>query len=56
MALIGHELGRHWRLLVGEPVAHPAGRGPLAVAELVDATRDRVQALLDEAGPRRLRG
>lgn len=53
IALVGSELGRQWRLLVGEPIAHPPGRGPLAVADLVDAARAAVQALLDSAtGPR----
>ncbi len=55
VALVGHELGRRWRLLVGRPVAHPAGRGPLAVAQVADAARDQVQALLDEAAPHRPR-
>lgn len=49
VALVGSEVGRRWRLLVGEPVAHPDGRGPLAVADLVDAARAGVQALLDSA-------
>lgn len=52
VALVGRELGRRWRLLVGEPIAHPSGRGPLAVADLVDAARSAVQGLLDSAtGP-----
>ncbi len=55
VALVGHEVGRRWRLMVGEPVPHPEGRGPLAVAQVADAARDRVQALLDEAAPHRLR-
>lgn len=50
VALVGHELGRRWRVLVGEPVPHPPGLGPLAVADLVDAARAGVQALLDSAG------
>lgn len=50
VALVGREVGRRWRLLVGEPIAHPPGRGPLAVADLVDAARAEVQALLDSAG------
>lgn len=54
VALVGHELGRTWRLLVGQPVPHPEGRGPLAVAQVADAARDQVQALLDEASPERL--
>jgi len=49
VALVGREVGRRWRLLVGEPIAHPPGRGPLAVADLVDAARAEVQALLDSA-------
>jgi hypothetical protein len=46
---VGREVGRRWRLLVGPPVAHPSGGGPLAVADLVDAARAGVQALLDSA-------
>ena len=49
VALVGREVGRRWRLLVGEPIAHPPGRGPLAVADLVDAAREGVQSLLDSA-------
>lgn len=55
VALVGHELRRTWRLMVGEPVPRPDGRGPLAVAQVADAARDRIQALLDEAVPDRLR-
>lgn len=55
VALVGHEVGRHWRLMVGRPIAHPTGRGPLAVAQVADTARDRVQALLEEATPHRLR-
>jgi hypothetical protein len=50
VALVGHELGRRWRVLVGEAVPHPPGLGPLAVADLVDAARAEVQALLDSVG------
>jgi hypothetical protein len=49
VALVGREIGRRWRLLVGEPVVHPDGGGPLAVADLVDAARTGVQSLLDSA-------
>lgn len=49
VALVGREVGRHWRVLVGEAIDHPPGKGPLAVAELVDAARARVQGLLDSA-------
>lgn len=49
-ALIGHEVTRHWRVRIGEPVAHPAGRGPLAMAELAERARAGVQRLIEEAG------
>jgi 1-acyl-sn-glycerol-3-phosphate acyltransferase len=53
VALVGRELGRSWQVRLGEPVAHPAGRGPLAMAELADRARAGVQELLDEALPPR---
>ena len=53
VAVTGRELGRRWRVLIGPPVAAPAGRGPLADAEIGDAARLGVQALLDEAFPPR---
>lgn len=51
VAAVGREVGRRWRLLVGEPVAPTPARGPLAVAELGDAVRRDVQRLLDRALP-----
>lgn len=42
-----------YRVWVGAPVPAPAGRGPLALAELAEAVREGVQALLDEAHPPR---
>ena len=51
VALVGHELGRHWRVLVGHPLALPAAVGPLAEVEYAEAARGAVQALLDEAVP-----
>jgi 1-acyl-sn-glycerol-3-phosphate acyltransferase len=53
VAVVGRELGRRWRLRVGEPVTHPEGRGPLAMAALADRARADVQQLLDEALPPR---
>jgi hypothetical protein len=53
VALVGRELGRRWRVRLGQPVAHPPGRGPLAMAELADRARAGVQELLDEALPPR---
>lgn len=53
VALVGRELGRSWRVRIGAPVAHPDGRGPLAMAALADRARAGVQQLLDEALPPR---
>jgi hypothetical protein len=53
VATIGGEVTGRWRILVGEPLALPAGAGPLAVAELAESAREGVQALLDEAFPPR---
>lgn len=50
-AVIGREVGRAWRVEIGEPLDAPAGRGPLAWAEQADAARREVQALLDERFP-----
>ncbi|MCU1500044.1 MAG: hypothetical protein JWM47_3997 [Acidimicrobiales bacterium] len=51
VALVGRELGRAWRIVVGEAMAKPATAGPLAAAELAEATRSAVQTLLDDALP-----
>jgi len=51
VALVGNELGRSWRIVLGEPVVAPVEAGPLAAAELAEATRHAVQSLLDEALP-----
>lgn len=53
VAVLGGEVSGRWRVLIGEPVAVPSGRTPLALAELADAARAGVQALLDEATPPR---
>lgn len=48
VAAAGRELGREWKLVVGEPVAPRRRGGPLAAAELAEATRAAVQVQLDE--------
>ncbi len=53
VALVGRELRRSWRVRLGPAVAHPDGRGPLALAELAARARTAVQELLDEALPPR---
>lgn len=53
VAVLGRELGRFWRVRLGEPVRPPQGRGPLAVAELAERARAGVQEALDEADPPR---
>lgn len=53
VALVGSQLLGRWTVHVGEAVPPPPTRGPLALAELADAVRGGVQALLDEAFPPR---
>jgi len=50
VALVGRELGRAWRVVVGDPVT-PSGGGPLDAAELAESTRSAVEALMDDALP-----
>lgn len=47
VAVVGRELGRRWKVVIGEAVPSPTARGPLAVAELADLVRRGVQDLLD---------
>jgi hypothetical protein len=51
VAVLGREVGRRWRLVIGPPVESPTTRGPLAAAELADRVRAGVQSLLDDAFP-----
>lgn len=51
-AIIGHEAGRRWRILLGEPLT-ATGKDPLGLAELAERSRRAVQVLLDEALPPR---
>ncbi len=51
VALVGREVGRAWRIVVGQPVDPVTRGGPLAAAELAEATRAAVQTLLDDALP-----
>ncbi|NLD78455.1 MAG: hypothetical protein GX643_17525 [Acidimicrobiales bacterium] len=48
VAAVGRELGREWKLVIGAPVAPRRKAGPLAAAELVEATRAAVQLQLDD--------
>jgi hypothetical protein len=52
-AVIGGELSGRWRVILGEPMRRPSSVSPLALAELADAAREAVQALLDDAFPPR---
>lgn len=47
VALVGREVGRAWRVVVGEPLAPPVDGGPLGAAELAEAATAAVQELLD---------
>ena len=53
VAVIGGEISGRWRVVVGAPIEHPATRTPLGLAQMADATRAGVQALLDEEFPPR---
>jgi hypothetical protein len=53
VALAGSEVTGRWRVAVGEPLAPPTVRGPLALTLLAEAVHDGVQRLLDEAYPPR---
>lgn len=53
VAVLGGEISGRWRVIVGQPLALPAGRTPLALAELADSARAGVQHLLDEQFPPR---
>jgi len=49
VALIGREVGRRWKLVVGPAIERPPSRGPLAAAELAERVRKGVQSMLDDA-------
>jgi hypothetical protein len=51
VALVGREIGRRWKVVVGPAIERPVGRGPLAAADLADRARRGVQSLLDDALP-----
>lgn len=46
VATIGRELGRGWRVVVGQPIRAPRSGGPLASAELAESARQAVGVLL----------
>ncbi|MFN8017101.1 MAG: hypothetical protein U0P45_03160 [Acidimicrobiales bacterium] len=51
VAMVGRELGRTWRIVVGQPVPPLPDAGPLAAAELAESTRMAAQVLLDDSLP-----
>lgn len=51
VAAVGRELGREWKLVVGAPVAPRRRAGPLAAAELAEATRAAIQEQLGDGLP-----
>ncbi len=53
VALVGRSSAVAGASALGPAVAHPDGRGPLALAELAERARTGVQELLDEALPPR---
>lgn len=51
VAMVGREVGRSWRVVVGRPVAPTHRSGPLEAVELAEQVQARVQDLLDESLP-----
>ncbi|MEO6987834.1 MAG: hypothetical protein ABI239_04225 [Aquihabitans sp.] len=51
VALVGREIGRRWRIVVGPPVPTATRQGPLSSADLADAASAAVQDLLNDAVP-----
>jgi hypothetical protein len=50
---VGHELGRTWRMVVGEPLPPVEGDHPLSLVTLADDAQAQVQSLLDATLPPR---
>lgn len=48
LACVGRELGREWKLVLGEPLKASRRAGPLAAAELAELVRSSVQEQLDD--------
>ena len=51
VALVGREIGRHWRVVVGQPIPTATQRGPVSAADLAERTTAAVQELLTDAAP-----
>lgn len=51
VALVGREVGRAWRVVIGEPIATHRRGGPLEALELAEKVQADVQDLLDESLP-----
>lgn len=50
---VGREVGRNWRVVVGEPIASPERDDPLTATRLAEAVQASVQNLLDATLPPR---
>lgn len=53
VALVGRELGRHWRVVVGQPIPTASRRGAISAADLAERTTTAIQELLTDATPTR---
>lgn len=51
VALVGREIGRRWRVVVGAPVPTATRGGAVSAAELAERTTAAVQELLNDAVP-----
>ena len=56
LVAVGREIGRHWRVVVGEPLPSPERDDPLTATRLAEAAQAAVQTLLDATLPPRFLG
>lgn len=51
VALVGREIGRRWRIVVGQPIPTATTRGRISAADFAERTTAAVQDLLNDAAP-----
>lgn len=51
VALVGRELGRHWRVVVGPPIPTASRTGQISAAALAAQTTAAIQDVLNDAAP-----
>ena len=51
VALVGREIGRRWRVVVGQPIPTSTRSGPISSTDLAEQISAAVQELLNDATP-----